>query len=133
MNKKIVAILAVVVVVVAGALYFLVLNPDNEAQGPQIFEYWPGDAILANVGGTTNLMKAGVVLVVNSESALDVLEAGKTRIKDTVNVVLSSIDVEILLDGAQRDYVKQQIMDAVNERLEITDIVDVWFNDYVIQ
>jgi flagellar basal body-associated protein FliL len=133
MNKKIIAILAVVVVIAAGALYFLVLNPNTEPKGPQIFEYWPGDAILANVGGTTNLMKAGIVLVVDSEGALDVLEAAKTRIKDTLNLVLSTIDVEILLDANQRDYVKQQIKDAVNERLEITDVVDVWFNDYVIQ
>jgi flagellar basal body-associated protein FliL len=133
MNKKTLLILAVVVVIVAGGIYIFMFSPDNSVKPPVRAEYWPNDFILANVSGTTNLIKAGIVLVVDNEDMLEGMAADNMRIRDTLNLVMSSIEVETLLDASRRDYIKSLLIDAVNERLEITNVIDVYFSEYVIQ
>jgi flagellar basal body-associated protein FliL len=133
MNKKTLLIVAVVVVIVAGGMYIFMFSPDNGAKPPVRAEYWPDDYILVNVKDTTNLLKAGIVLVVDNEEILESLALDNMRIRDTLNYVMSSIEMDTLLDVTRRDYVKSLIIDAVNERLEITNMIDVYFSDYVMQ
>ncbi|MDR2357201.1 MAG: flagellar basal body-associated FliL family protein [Oscillospiraceae bacterium] len=132
MKKKLIPILIAAVVVVAGALYFLVFNSGG-AEKPVVYtEYSPGEFFVTNVDGTTNLLKTTLVLVLDTDETGG-MTAANTRIRDTIIAVLRSIDLDTLLDVDMADSVKKRIADAVNARLEITNVVDVLYNDFVVQ
>ncbi|MDR2664987.1 MAG: flagellar basal body-associated FliL family protein [Oscillospiraceae bacterium] len=133
MNKKTLLILVAAVVIVAGGLYIFVFSSPDGEKPPVRAEYWPDDFIIVNVLDSTYLLKAGIVLVVDDEGILDSLAADNMRIRDTLNAVMSSVDLDTLLDVSARDYVKGLLADAVNERLEITNVIDIYFSEYVIQ
>jgi flagellar basal body-associated protein FliL len=133
MNKKLIPILAALIVVAAGALYFLVLSPGGEEKAAVYTEYLPGEYFVTNVRDSDNLLKATPVLVLDTDKLSDELEKDNARVRDAINTVLCSIDKETLLDVNQRGLVKRAIIEAVNECLGITNVVDVLFNDFVMQ
>jgi flagellar basal body-associated protein FliL len=133
MKKKLIPILIVAVVVVAGALYFLVLRPDDGEKPVVYTEYSPGDFFVVNVADTNNLFKVAPVLVLDTDKLSEQLTAGNVRIRDTIYTVLRSLHKETILDVTKTDDIRKQIADAVNKRMEITNVVDVYFTEFVVQ
>jgi flagellar FliL protein len=130
--KKIIPILIVAIVVIAGALYFFMFSGDKESA--EVYtEYSPGDFFVTNVKGANNLLKTMPILVLNTDKLTERLTAENAKIRDTINFVLSGFDAETLMSDNARDKVKEAIITAVNERLEIDNVVDVLFNDFVMQ
>ncbi|MDR1589094.1 MAG: flagellar basal body-associated FliL family protein [Oscillospiraceae bacterium] len=133
MKKKLIPILLVAVVVIAGALYFLVIRPGGGEEPVVYTEYSPGDFFVDNVKDTSYLFKINMVLVVDSEKIIDDMSKANNRIRDTIHLTLRSLDLDMLTDVEQTDDIKRLIADAVNKRLEITNVVDVYFTEFVVQ
>ncbi|MDR3277605.1 MAG: flagellar basal body-associated FliL family protein [Oscillospiraceae bacterium] len=130
--KKIIIILLAVVIIGGGALYFFVFSGDKDP-AEVITEYSPGEFFVTNVKDSPNLLKTMPVLVLNTDKLQERLAAENTKIRDTINAVLSEFNAEALTAADARDKVKEAIISAVNARLEIDNVVDVWFNDFVMQ
>jgi flagellar basal body-associated protein FliL len=130
--KKIIIILLAVVVIGGGALYFFVFSGDKEPV-EVLTQYAPGEFFVSNVKGAGNLLKATPVLVLNTDKLQETLSADNTKIRDTIQRVLRTFDAEALLSDNAMDTVKAAIIEAVNERMGIDNVVDVWFNDFVMQ
>ena len=129
--KKIAIIIVVVVVVAAAALYFFVLSGDDEKPEVRV-EYSPGDFFTTNVGGgSSRLLKAGVILIVNQEGLEEKLTLENARIRDTVIFILRDLtEDEIRLQN--QDKLRDRIVTELNERLEVDWFVGVLFNDFVM-
>jgi len=129
--KKIAIIIVVVVVVAAAALYFFVFSGDSEKPEVRV-EYSPGDFFTTNVGeGSSRLLKAGIVLVVNAEGLEEMLTAENARIRDTIIFILRDLtEDEIRLQN--QDRLRQRIITELNEKLGIDNFVEVLFNDFVM-
>ena len=130
--KKIIPIIIVLVVVIAGvAVYFLVFNTDTEKPEVRV-EYSPGDFFTTNVSDTTRLLKAGIILIVNENGLEEKLNKENARIRDTIIFILRSLtEAEIRAPGTQ-DILRGRIIEALNERLEVEYFVEVLFNDFVM-
>jgi len=130
--KRIAIIIAIVVVVgVAAVLYFFVLSGDREK--PEVREeYSPGEFFTTNVGGgSTRLLKAGVILVVNESGLDEKLTAENARIRDTIIFILRDLTEEEIR-AQNQDRLRDRIITELNERLGIDNFVEVLFNDFVM-
>lgn len=134
-NKFVPILIAALVIVVAvGALYIFVFSGDDAEKPIEYTEYSTGDFYVINVQGELQtLLKASFVLVVDTPDIVEELTKDNNRIRDTLYTALRSIELVDLVDVKRTDWVKQQLVSAVNERLQITNVVDVYFNEFVLQ
>jgi flagellar basal body-associated protein FliL len=134
-NKFVPILIAALVIVVAvGALYIFVFSGDDAEKPVEYTEYSTGDFYVINVQGELQtLLKASFVLVVDTPDIVEDLTKDNNRIRDTLYTALRSIELVDLVDVKRTDWVKQQLVSAVNERLQITNVVDVYFNEFVLQ
>ena len=129
--KKAAIIIVVLVVVGGAALYFFMFSGDKEKPAVRV-EYSPGEFFTTNVKESTRLLKASIVLIVNADDLEDMLTKENARIRDTVIFILRDLtEGEIREEGTQ-DELRDRIITALNERLDIDNIVEVLFNDFVM-
>ena len=137
MNSKIILIVAIVVIGVGAALFF-VLGGDDAEPAPVRFEYAPGDFFTTNVSGgkdgsgSSRILKAAVVLVVNRDDMEDMLKLNNASIRDTIIFILRDLDEAYIRAPGNKDELRQRIITALNERLGIDNFIDVLFNDFVM-
>ena len=132
MKKIIIAVvIAVIVVGGAAAVYFFVLSGENEKPEVRV-EYSPGDFFTTNVDGSTRILKATIVLVVDSEKLTEKLEENNARIRDTIIFILRSLTEEEIRAQGTQDRLRERIITALNDRLAIDNFVEVLFNDFVM-
>ncbi|MCL2125777.1 MAG: flagellar basal body-associated FliL family protein [Oscillospiraceae bacterium] len=129
--KKILPIIIVIVVVGAAAIYFFMFSGDKEK--PEIrVEYSPGEFFTTNVSGSSRLLKAGIILIVNDDKLEERLTAENARIRDTIIFILRDLTENEIKEPGTQDVLRGRIIDALNERLEIENFVEVLFNDFVM-
>lgn len=133
MNKKLIIIIAAVLVVaaVAAVLFLFVFNGDKELPYVRT-EHSPGEYFIANVNESNRLLKVTIMLVLNTDTLTEMLEERNTEIRDTILTVLRA-QKEATLREVDLSDVKQEIVQAVNARLGIDNVVDVLFSDYALQ
>jgi flagellar basal body-associated protein FliL len=131
--KKIIPVLLAAVIIV-GALSSCLFG-GNKEPAEVLTQFLPGDFFVANVKGAGNLLKVTPVLVLNTDDAklYTRLTDEIPKIRDTIQRVLRSFDAETLLSDDAMDTAKTAIIAAVNERMEIDNVVDVWFSEFVLQ
>ena len=132
--KKIIIVIVVVIVLAAvgGGLYFIVFAADNEKPEVRV-EYSPGEFFTTNVFGSTRLLKATIILVVNDDKLEDKLVAENARIRDTIIFVLRDLtEEEIREQSTQQRELRNRIIRELNSRLGIDNFVEVLFNDFVM-
>lgn len=136
MNKKLIMIIAIVLVIaIAAVVVFVFVLGGEEKEVPIVLtEYSPGEHFIANIADApTRYVKATIVLIVNTDDAemTEFLTKNNTLIRDTIYTVLRRQDEESLraLDWSP---IKEAIISEVNSVLEIDNIIDVWFNDFVV-
>jgi flagellar FliL protein len=131
--KKIIIIVLAVVVIGGGVLAFVLLSGDKGDASIVYTEYSPGEFFVSNVKGTGNLLKAAPVLVLDTDKLQDALAAENAGIRDAILRVLRTFDAEALQSDDAMDRVNRAIIAAVNEYLEIENVVDVRFREFVMQ
>ena len=133
MNKKLVILLVAVLLVAVAAVALFVFVLGGEKEVPFVrTEHTPGDYFVTNVKDSYNLLKVTVVLVLDTDTITKMLTENEATIRDTILTVLRLQDAEAL-KAADLTPVKQAIRDALNEKLEIENIIDILFYDYALQ
>ena len=130
--KKIIPVIIVIVVLAAGAgMYFIMFSGDGEK--PEIrVEYSPGDFFTTNVSGSTRLLKAGIILIVNENGLEEKLAQENARIRDTIIFLLRDLTENEIKQLNSQEALRNRIIEALNERLGIDNFVEVLFNDFVM-
>lgn len=142
MNKKVLIIIIVVLVVAlaGGAVWFFVLR-DTE---PKYTQYSPGDYFVTNLLDSSRFFKTTVVLVVEEDKKfLEKLTKENAQIRDSIIFILRSLSEEDVSGPGSEQTLRQLIIDELNECLMDPEeyanpnardkIVDVYFNDFVLQ
>ena len=131
--KKLMPVILGVVVLAGVALGYMYFTGGEEAE---VFEYYsPGDFFVTNVKDSNSLFKSSVVLVLNTDDEKVLEELGKMNsiIRDTIIFVLRDQSADTLKSTVLHETLRETIKEKINERLSVTYIIDVLFNDYVIQ
>lgn len=132
--KKILIIAVALVALAGAAVYFFVLAPTPELP-PVTFS--PGDYFVTNVKDSNRLLKAAVVLVLDTDKAYKKLparlDANVAGVRDTIIFILRELDEdEIRADGVEDD-LRKRISAALNTSLETEGVKTVLFSDFVMQ
>ena len=130
--KKVAIIIVVIVVIGGAALYFFMFSGGDKEKPEVRFEYSPGDFFTTNVKESTRLLKATIVLIVNDDRLEDMLAKENARIRDTVIFILRDLTEGDIRDEGTQDELRDRILAALNERLDINNFVEVLFNDFVM-
>lgn len=95
-------------------------------------EYSPGEAFVTNPKDSTRFIKVSVVLVLDTDKLTDTLEENKGMIRSTIVSIFRNEEEETLRQ-VDLSPIRKKIMAELNEKLEIDNIIDILFSDYVIQ
>ena len=134
-NMKKGIILVAIVVVIGAVLYVFVIGGKSDKEKAEIrVTYSPGDFFTTNVkdSNPNKLLKAGVVLVVDATGLEETLKAKNAYIRDTIIFILRDLTEEDIKAEGRQDSLRDHIKDALNERLGITNVTEILFNDFVM-
>ena len=132
MKKSTIAIIVVILIIAGAALYFFMFSGETEKKEVRI-EYSPGEFFTTNVsGGSTRLLKATVILVVDSEEIEATLDKENARIRDTIIFILRDLTEDQIRSQGTQDELRNRILSEVNERLGINNFIEVLFSDFVM-
>ena len=136
MNKKMLIIIIIAIVVVAGGVVVFLMMRGEPAEKPIDYGYYtPGDFFVTNVKDSGHLLKASIVLVLNtSDTKLqDELKIHNARIRDTIIFLLREMDVTAIQLVDHKDKLRRDIIEQLNNSLNIDNIIEVLFNEFVMQ
>lgn len=141
MKKKIVPIIIVVIVVTAAFfVYFnFFANKDEADQGAtgtnyeEIYYYVPGEYFVTNIVDSTALCKTSTSLALSGKDQTTFLETNVAVIRNEIVKVLRSHNEEDLRTPGAIDQLEQEMTVAIQEELQLTDLVQVFISDFVIQ
>ena len=133
MSKKLIIIIVVVLVIAVAAVAIFVFVLGGDKEPPEVYtEYSPGEYFVTNVKDSNRLLKATIVLVLNTDTLEEFLTENNSIIRDTVVFILRNQNEETL-KANNLDGLKAEIAKGINERLEIENITDILFSDYALQ
>lgn len=139
MNKKVILIILVVVVV---AVAFIFLNGELNGTGEEdagqtaiadVYYFTPGDYFVTNIKDSNSLSKISVSLALKGKDQTDFLTDNNAVIRACIVDIMRSHTEEELRDPAVTKTISKEITDSANRALEISDIVNVYISDFVIQ
>ena len=134
MNKKVLTIVAVFVLVVVGIIFFVTSQGKDDAAPVAVYlEYSPGEYFVTNVNESNRLFKVSLVLMVNDETLMETLETNNSLIRDKIIFILRSLTEDDLRSNDNVINLRQQILDELNKSLGTSGIIEVRFNDFVMQ
>jgi len=129
---KRIIIFVVLFAVLGGSLMTLLTGCSSEAAGDVRVEYTPGDVFTTNVKDSYRILKTSIVLVVNKEGMEETLAKENTRIRDSIIFLLRQLDEDAVRAPGTQERLRNDIITALNERLELDIFVEVLFNDFVM-
>lgn len=131
--KKIIFI-AIAVIAVGVAAYFLFFNNKAEAEPEVIlYNYAIEDAFITNVKNSQKLFKTSIILVVNQKEMDAQLDENIYAIRDTILMILRDLTVEDISSDDIQSRLRVDISTALNKVLKIDNFVSVYFGDFVMQ
>lgn len=135
MPKKLMIIIgAVLLIGGAVAVYFFVLRGSNQEEEPVVvYNYAIENAFVTNVKDSTKLFKTTVILVVNEEGMEETLDANIYIIRDTILFIMRNLTEEDISSSDIRDRLRNSIPAALNDALQIENVISVYFSDFVMQ
>ena len=139
MNKKV--ILIILVAAIAAVAFMLLngkLNPAEEGSEQKIdmtdvYYYSPGDYFVTNIKDSNSLSKVSVSLALMNNKQMDFLAESNPVIRACIVDIMRSHTEEELRDPAITEVIAKEITDSVNKALEMSDIINVYISDFVIQ
>lgn len=129
-RKKILLIGILLLAVIAAGVYYFLPKEVKVVRK----EYSPGEYFVTNVKDTNRLLKATVVLVLDTDNkkVLEEVSDRNTEIRDTITTILRSQELETLQD-TDLTVIKTQMIFVLNGLLESDHIVGILFSDWAIQ
>ncbi len=127
--KKLGIFIIVVAVVAGAALYFFVFNGSK----PEYDQYSPGEYFVTNVKDSNRLLKTSVVLELDTKKMQKELKEKNTLIRDTIIFILREMDEQEIKASNAQDILRNDIREALNEKLETEQIIGIMLNDFVMQ
>ena len=93
------------------------------------------EELLVNPTGTsgTRYLSASIGLEVANHDIVQRLEVKKLQIRDLLINILSSRTVEQLTNAPERENMRQEITDRLNQIITPDEVIAVYFVDYVLQ
>ena len=131
--KKVVIIIALVVIAAGVAAYFLFLAPQPEAK---LMYYTPGDYFVTNIKDSTALIKTTIVLellVMDMEETEVYLKENNHIIRDVIVFTLRSKTEDELRSQGVESSLRQEIVKNIKDKMGLDYLQTIYFNDYVIQ
>jgi flagellar basal body-associated protein FliL len=125
-------ILIIVIGVIAVSTLLLSCGKKEGEPEVTLYNYAIKDAFIANVNNSEKLVKVSIVLVVNKDITAD-LEENIYIIRDTILIMLRSLTDEDISSPDIMEKLRSEIPAALNEALEIDNVVSVYFTDFVMQ
>ncbi len=135
MNKKVMIIILAIVIVAAGVLYFTVFRGEDEAPvrpEDNYFSYVPGDYFITNVKDSNRLLKVTIVLQMDSDKLEEKLKKEEYIIRDNILFYLRSLREEDILSEDVENNLRENLRPILNEALGFDNIVNIYFNDFVM-
>lgn len=134
MPKKAILIAAALAVVLAAgaAVYFFVFRDAGDKPAP-LYNYAVEDAFVTNVKDSVKLFKTTVVLVVNEKDMDELLSSKQYIIRDTILFIMRNLTEEDIRSDDIQDRLRVSIPQALNQALQIENVVSVYFSDFVMQ
>ena len=131
MNKKMLLVV-VAILLIGGICVYMFVIPKSD---PPIkyTNYSPGEFFVTNVDNSNRLLKTAVVLVLDTDKHQEMLEEKNALIRDTIIFLLRDLDENMIKAKDTMDILRTQLIETLNATLEITSIVEVHFNDFVMQ
>lgn len=130
--KKVIIIIAAVVLVGAGVASYFLFFANKEPEPVEVF-YVPGDYFVTNIKDSKYLLKSTIVLELNQEEKEEYLTEYNHVIRDIIVFTLREKTEEELRSSGIQDVLRTEIVEKLQEEMGIDYIVYVYFNDYVIQ
>ena len=121
-----------VIAIIAVVLFVFVFNGEEKAIPIVRTEFSPGDYFVVNLKDSTRLLKATVVMVLNTDTLEEYMLERASLIRDSINSVLRDQD-EATMRSIDLSGVKEEIRVALNEKLEIDNITDILLTDIAVQ
>jgi flagellar basal body-associated protein FliL len=131
MSKKIIIIGAIVIVVAVVAAILLFSNPAAKKQ--VISCYVPGDYFVTNIKGSTRLLKATIVIELNTDKADEYLTENNHIIRDVIVFALREQTEDELRSTGIQDELGAEIVSKLGDTLDVDYIQTIYFSDFVIQ
>ncbi len=111
---------------------------------PEVFEVFsPGDYIVVNIADSYRLLKIAPVLVINipldaNREGMDItlndeLKKIQPLIRDEINIVVRVKTEAELKDVGAQDQLRGEITAALQSKLGMTYVTNVYFSDFVVQ
>ena len=137
MRKKglIVIIMVVLVAVVCMGCGLFGGSDKEEAANSleEMYFYSPGDYFVTNIKDSTALSKVSVSLALSGDDQTEFLTESNAAIRDAIVGVMRSHTEDELRAVDVTTALSAEMVTAINEALEITDVHNVYISDFVIQ
>jgi len=117
----------------------LIFNSTEEkkvaADTNQMGIIYPLDVIIVNIANTqaTRYLRAGVSFEIPDETVAQELTQRKPQVTDLLIMILSSKEMEDLIDFSGKNQIRKEIMEKVNSKLSGAKLKNVYFTEFVIQ
>lgn len=126
-------IIAVVVIALGVAAYFLFFNNADKESEVTLYNFAIEDPFITNVSNSQKLFKATIILVVDKEKMDEYFTENSYVIRDTILMILRELTEEEIKSVDTQDKLRDVISSALNKTLGIENIVSVYFGDFVMQ
>ena len=97
------------------------------------YYYVPGEYFVTNIVDSTALCKTSTSLALSGKDQTAFLETNVAVIRNEIIKVLRSHNEEDLRAPGAIDQLEQEMTAAIQEELQLTDLVQVFISDFVIQ
>lgn len=130
--KKIIIIIIAVVLVGAGVASYFLFFSNKEAPVIRAF-YTPGDFFVTNIKDSKYLLKSTIVIELNEEGMDEYLTEYNHIIRDIIVFTLRDKTEDELRNSGIQEELRKEIVQKIKSEMDIDYVVDIFFNDYVIQ
>jgi flagellar FliL protein len=138
MNKTMAIILAIALLglgALGGSLY-MKMTGSNDADSGKMADtvsYSPGDAFITNLKGSKQLLKAAIVIEMDSNKEIAYMTKHNYKIRDLIIENLSGLTAEDMMKNDIRDTLKTRIRKNLEDTLAVKGIVEIYFDEFVTQ
>lgn len=137
--KNLVNILLVVLIIIVSAiaayLYFFVMNADSlpSHDTKNVVYYSPGDSFITNLKGSRRYIKVDIQLELSNKALISEFNKRNAEMRDEIYSTLRDSTVEEI-DGAEgQDKLRMKLVERLNKLFNTSDIINVYFTDFVVQ
>lgn len=148
MKKIITIVLIALICLVVGTISFLFLTGSGFSQDAQkevegkkeivneyknaVF-YNPGASIITNIKESSRYLKVAVALEIKDEKAKVYYEKNEYKIKDVIIGVLRNKSEPELIQPDSQEHLKDEMKKVLSEKIDTKDLINLYFNEFVIQ